>query len=68
MPQMDIPCPGASENGRTHSKEPPLSSAAVLSVTGSIWCSPELSVWTVWAEGSLCQPGAAEAHTLSAAI
>lgn len=56
-PQIDIACPGVRENGRTPSKEPPLSSSAVLSVTGSVWHSPELTLWTMWAEGSLCQPG-----------
>lgn len=36
VPQVDIACPEVRENGRTPSKEPPLSSAAVLSVTGSL--------------------------------
>lgn len=59
MSQMSIWCrvPGVNENGRSPSKEAPLSCSTVLPVTGSIWYSPELSVWTAWAEGSLGQPG-----------
>lgn len=57
MPLMAIVCPGVRENGRTPFKKPLLNSSAVLSVTGSVWHSPELTLWTMWAEGSLCQPG-----------
>lgn len=68
MSQMDIAFPGVRENGRTPSKEPPFNSSAVLSVTGCVWYSPELSLWTMWADGSLCQPGVCCTTCTDAAI
>lgn len=68
MSQMDIACPGIRENGRTPSKEPLLNSSAVLSVTGSVWYSPELTLWTMWADGSLCRPGVCCTTCTDAAI
>lgn len=69
MSQMSIWCrvPGVNENGRSPSKEAPLSCSTVLPVTGSIWYSPELSGLR-GQKGPWASQGAAVSHAQTAAI